>query len=213
MNDSFAIGIPTINRYDLLEESLQKYLISDFINTKIFIVDNGNQMINIKHPNLTIIRSSKNLGVSGSWNILSTLIFDKYEYCLFLNDDIYFGKKEEEINVFLKNYENEDFHVSFHNWSAFILPKKTYRKVGSFDSNFYPAYFEDNDYFYRMKLQNLSYHQTEKLNCEIFRNSMTIQKDPTINKNFEKNREYYIQKWGGAPTLEKFVTPFNVKQP
>jgi len=205
----FAIGIPTLNRFDLLNESLQKYLLNDFQNTKIYLIDNGNQIINISHQNLFVLKVNRNLGVSASWNLLCSLIFNEHENALLLNDDIYFGKSEMNIINFLKEHQKEDFHVSYHNWSAFILPKKTFEKIKGFDVNFYPAYFEDNDYHYRMKLQNMSYHQTEELNCEIFRNSMTIQKDPTINNNFEKNQEYYFNKWGGLPGCETYITPFN----
>jgi hypothetical protein len=47
------------------------------------------------------------------------------------------------------------------------------------------------------------------LNPVIYRNSMTIQKTPELNNGFEKNRQYYISKWGGQPTQETFSTPFN----
>ena len=38
----FAIGIPTLNRADLLQASLDKYAI-DFSDVEIFVIDNGNQ--------------------------------------------------------------------------------------------------------------------------------------------------------------------------
>jgi hypothetical protein len=41
---NFAIGIPTLNRADLLVPSLLKY-INDFPGVKIFVLDNGNQDI------------------------------------------------------------------------------------------------------------------------------------------------------------------------
>ena len=55
MNKLFAIGIPTINRWDLLRPSLQKYMGIDFCNTWFFVVDNGNQVIDIEHPIFIII--------------------------------------------------------------------------------------------------------------------------------------------------------------
>jgi hypothetical protein len=47
------------------------------------------------------------------------------------------------------------------------------------------------------------------LNPIIYRNSMTIQKSPELNSGFEKNKQYYISKWGGQPSQETFITPFN----
>lgn len=211
--NTFAIGIPTLNRYDLLSESLTEYLMFDFPNTHIFLLDNGNQAIGIKHKNLTILRSNDNLGVSASWNVLISLIIGSNSHAFLLNDDVYSGKNEAEISALINKNGEEDFFVSYHNWASFIVPKKTYERVGQFDVNFYPAYFEDNDYHYRMKQLNMTYYRTDELNCKVFRNSMTIEKSPDVNKNFEKNKSYYVSKWGGEPGEETFKYPFNnVKQ-
>jgi GT2 family glycosyltransferase len=203
----FAIGIPTINRYDLLEPTLESYLNLDFPNVKIYVVDNGKQNITIKHPNLTVITPSKNLGVAASWNVLCSLIFGHTNNALILNDDIYLGKTEVDIYQLLGL--QAEFYAAHEGWCAFILPKTTYEKVGLFDAAFYPAYFEDNDYHRRMNIAGCGYTQTAFLRPEIFRVSMTITKDPTINKRFEINKEYFVKKWGGLPHHETYTTPFN----
>lgn len=210
MSRSFAIGIPTLNRFDLLKPSLMMYLM-DFPTIKIFVLDNGRQEIKskiINHPNITIIEQEKNLGVAGSWNLLCSEIFWEHENALILNDDIYLGKKDFEIHdlVISKKY---DFHVSTQDWCAFIVPKKTFIKVGAFDTEFFPAYYEDNDYHYRMKLLNMSYHQTPVLNPFVYNASMTTQKEPALKQGIDKNKEYYRQKWGGLPSKETFKKPFN----
>jgi GT2 family glycosyltransferase len=46
----FGIGIPTFNRWDLLESSLEKYIL-DFPNIDIHILDNGQQNIPDYHYN------------------------------------------------------------------------------------------------------------------------------------------------------------------
>jgi hypothetical protein len=38
---------------------------------------------------------------------------------------------------------------------------------------------------------------------------MTIAKQPELNNNFMKNRQIYIDMWGGLPNEEKFITKFN----
>ena len=40
---SFAIGIPTLNRSDLLLPTLIKYVTEDFKDIEIHIIDNGKQ--------------------------------------------------------------------------------------------------------------------------------------------------------------------------
>jgi GT2 family glycosyltransferase len=209
MENKFAIGIPTLNRFDLLHPALLFY-IRDFPNTKIFIVDNGQQGINekLKHPNIIVIEQEKNIGVSASFNILFDEIYKQHDYALIMNDDVYYGRKDWEVDNLLSNYK-KDFYVSSIDWSVFILPKKTYKQVGKFDENFYPAYFEDNDFKYRMQLMNKSFFEIPFLNCFVHQTSQTLDREPSIKNYFEKNKSYYISKWGGEPNKEKFKKPFN----
>ena len=210
----FAIAIPTINRWDLLYETLKKYE-KDFPNTYIMIVDNGNQFekgINaervIKNSGY-IFGSNKNLGVAASWNHMLNYAFtNQFENVLVLNDDIYLGKTESEIIEFIDN-NRFSLATTTKTWCAFILPRETFEKIGPFDENIFPAYFEDNDYAYRLKLEEIPHSCYEFLNPQIFINSGSIAKDSSLNANFEKNKNYFILKWGGEPNEEKYLTPFN----
>lgn len=195
---NYAIGIPTINRKDLLIPALYYYKI-DFPNTEIKIVDNGNQNIQnkIELKNIELIVTEKNLGVAGSWNLLCEKIFENHEYAIILNDDIYFGKEEWQVENLLKHYKS-DIYISELDWSIFILPKKTFYEVGKFDENFYPAYFEDNDYVKRIVIKNMDIMKIPFLNPLVFRSSKTIEKDTSLN-NYQKNKEYYFKKWGEHP--------------
>jgi GT2 family glycosyltransferase len=202
------IGIPTINRADLLNEALANYF-EDFKNTEIVICDNGKQEIITRDKNFVIYRPENNLGVSGSWNMIMDYSEKaKGTHVLMLNDDIYLGKSEEEVKTIIRLW-NPEFLCTELNWCSFILSIDAYLKVGKFDEKFFPAYFEDNDYFRRMLLTGVNITNNAMLNPAIYRNSMTIQKSPELNNGFEKNRQYYISKWGGQPTQETFGTPFN----
>ena len=203
------IGIPTLNRADLLNEALQKYF-EDFKENEIFIVDNGNQNIITREEKFAIYRPEENLNVSGSWNT----IMDYAEkvnatHVLMLNDDIYLGKTDHEINMILKNNPNIPFINSLMNWCSFILSIEGYKNIGGFDEMYFPNYFNDNDYCYRMRLLGLERLNTSFLNPVIYRNSMTIAKQPQLNNRFMEYRQNYINKWGGLPTEEKFSQPFN----
>ena len=37
-------------------------------------------------------------------------------------------------------------------WHCIGFTRKTFDKVGMFDEQFYPGYYEDNDYGYRLKI-------------------------------------------------------------
>jgi len=203
------IGIPTINRADLLNEALANYF-EDFQETEIFIVDNGNQDIITREKNFAIYRPESNLNVSGSWNLIMDYAEKvKATHVLMLNDDVYLGKTELEIQTILRLWGNAPFYNSEMNWCSFIMSVEGFKKVGKFDENLFPNYFNDNDMFTRMKLLNMDMVYTAILNPVIFRNSMTIAKDPTLNSQFGVYRQNYINKWGGVPHEEKFTTPFN----
>jgi GT2 family glycosyltransferase len=206
----FCILIPTLNRKDLLLEALDYYT-NVFINTPIYILDNGKQDIPNTYRNTYIYNKENNLGVAGSWNyLIEKGISNGYHYFLILNDDIILKKDEESIYNIILKYGSDNFIRSeqFYNWSAYILSKNIYLRVGRFDTAFERCYFEDNDYEYRMKLENIPIVYEKELNAEVYRNSMTIQKEPHLN-NFNNNMNYYISKWGGMPNEEKYYTPFN----
>ena len=209
MKTKLIVGIPTINRADLLNEALVKYF-EDFIDTEIVVVDNGNQDIIIRENKFFIYRPHQNLGVSGSWNIIMDYANKvNATHVLMLNDDIYLGKTDEQIIRMIALFQHIHFFNSFMNWSSWILSVEAYKKIGNFDENFFPAYFEDNDYCYRMRLNEFERYNTDYLNPVIYRNSQTILKDSSLNQNFNKNRQYYASKWGGLPSEETFKTPFN----
>lgn len=203
------IGIPTINRADLLNESLSNYF-EDFEETEIFIVDNGNQDIITREENFAIYRPKENLNVSGSWNTIMDYA-DKVNatHVLMLNDDIVLGRTEHEIKLLIKNNPDIPFFNSLMNWCSFILTVDAYKKIGGFDELYFPNYFNDNDYCYRMRLLELKRLNTSFLNPIIYRNSMTIAKQPSLNNRFMEYRQNYINKWGGLPTEEKYITKFN----
>jgi GT2 family glycosyltransferase len=203
----FAIGIPTINRADLLNEALEKYFF-DFPNAEILILDNGNQDIIKRKENFKIFRTNKNFGVAKSWNFLCRQAYKTVDYILMLNDDIYLGKNQKDIYKFIKRTSFDLVHGEKH-LCSYILPKRIFKEF-VFDENFYPAYFEDNDFKYRLLLEKKKIKSSSFLNPEIYRNSQTIMKDRTLNNNFMDNQEYYIKKWGGLPNEEKYLKPFNV---
>lgn len=215
MNKKFAIGIPTLNRRDLLEEALEKYLV-DFPGTDIYLLDNGQQDLHHwTHPGeserlVQLITCMSNRGVAGSWNELCNWIFHHgHENALILNDDIYWGKNEGQVLTYLSGNPGSSFYGSTKNWCLYLLPKKTFTLVGKFDETFYPAYFEDSDYAYRMKLANCSQLYDTFFDPILYRNSMTLQKDRSINDKFMDNQNYFIKKWGGEPGKEMFSTPFD----
>lgn len=105
---------------------------------------------------------------------------------------------------------NEEDNIGdTHNCS--IFSRKCFESVGFVDTNFFPAYFSDNDYGRRMQLARLNMANSNKVVYFHFW-SRTIYEENmrgTNDKYFPLNKKYYIEKWGGIPGKEKFSEPFN----
>ena len=211
MEPTFGIGIPTINRYDLLHPTLGLYS-KEFPDIDIFVLDNGKQ--GIKNQNrIKVIEPNESKCVGASWNILIEKIFEKNNYALILNDDIYLGKSTENIkNIIISSgakQKNKAFLTATPDWCAFIISQKIFKLVGKFDECFIPAYYEDNSYAYRMKLKGVPHIKTPLLNPFIYRSSCSLEKDYDILEARKKNKKIYIEMWGGEPEKEKYLTPYN----
>lgn len=204
----FSIGIPTLNRADLLIPSLKKY-VNDFLDTDIYIIDNGAQSIDFVHKNVHNLVQKRNIGVAASWNKLCKEIFKTKDWALLVNDDVYLGYGNIRVNMCIEMSE-VGLVQSELNWSVVLINKDLYEYIGDFDEDFYPAYFEDSDYMYRLKLRGLLHEVNNKLNPINGMVSQTYEKAPElVNLAMKYNRERYIEKWGNIPMFETFNLPFN----
>lgn len=196
---SYNIIIPTLNRKDLLLESLEdlklNVLDSEYCKSLI-IIDNGSQDIKPIHPKMKVLTQDKNLGVASSWNL--GLSFSKdVSASYILNDDIVLGKSGQLLSELVDKAINEDHLVATSHgyWSVILVTNKALEVVGKFDEKFYPAYYEDSDYSQRLRLIKKPHALWEQLNAKVFRNSQTIAKDPSVNSKFDANKQYYFQKF------------------
>jgi len=208
---SFAIGIPTLNRADLLLPTVAKYITEDFKDIEIHIIDNGKQDLSFLNvfPNVIVYEQDQNIGVAASWNKLCKIIFEKHNHALIINDDVYLGYNTDVVNSVIEKYEYS-LVQSYVSWSVILMSKYMYDYIGEFDEIFYPAYYEDSDYLYRMKLKGIRQDVEAELNPQTVRISMTQERDPElVNASMQANRLRYIEKWGNSPLLETFLTPYN----
>ncbi len=97
------------------------------------------------------------------------------------------------------------------NHSCLIRKKSVFDKVGYYDVNFFPAYFEDNDYARRCELSGIKYGTVESAIFYHFW-SRSIHEGglrELNNRRFNLNRAYYVHKWGGAVGEERYNKPFS----
>lgn len=93
-----------------------------------------------------------------------------------------------------------------------LYKRSVFEKIGYIDVNFYPAYYEDNDYARRAI--NAGLKSCTVLNSFYFHFwSRTIHQGSggSTGSDFNKNKNFYITKWGGDFGGETYSIPFNNK--
>ncbi len=90
-----------------------------------------------------------------------------------------------------------------------LCKRSAFDKVGFADVNFWPGgYFEDNDYHRRCQLAGIRVATLPHAAYFHFWSRTIHQGDGTRSDQFERNRGYYCEKWGGAVNEEQLAMPF-----
>lgn len=141
-----------LNRYDLLQRCLDSV---NYPVKHLLIIDNGasdydddlpiNQLqISDFFSEVTYLPMPANLGVAESWN-LGIKSFPFADNWFFASNDAQFQGDAIER---LCEARRDALTLSgvFPFWQVFSVGYEAVAKAGLFDSGFFPAYFEDNDY-------------------------------------------------------------------
>jgi len=210
--------IPTLNRYDLLVKCLESAEAGTLKPINYYIIDNGTKLIisdlpRDLGPKIILIKPKFNLGVARSWN----WFFDNVkDHILISNDDIEFY--EDSIEQLMEEYD-ENFSIypaeGATSFACMSFPRKIIDDVGRFDESLSPyyAYFEDNDYHWRMRLKG--YDIKDIAGCKVkHENSGTLKKFTPYeltwhHQRFRQAQQRYMMKWGALPPNEKYKVPYN----
>ena len=197
-----------------------------------------------KSKNVVYYRGTINLGAAASWNLgvsLGAQLFNATKFYI-LNNDILLHPRTLDLlskaldrkevlmatarnvsgactvptDVFEYPARDRGIERDTPDYSCFSIKRETIEKIGLFDEAFYPAYFEDNDYHYRMKLEGYVAHCLYY--CPYFHfgsRTMAVSKKYAAysRMRYGKNREYFVRKWGGKPGQEKYKEAFDGKPP
>lgn len=166
-----------------------------------------------------------NRGLAKSWN--DGLIESQQQgadVCVLLNDDIKASEADlsllcraavnnREYGVIeVEGYDTAMKRDQFMNFGFCAINPIAFDRVGYFDQNFFPIYFEDTDYSRRCGLAGVHYLSAGKSGV-VHLGSSTIKHDLDLARQndvtFQKNRDYYCDKWGGEPGSEVWRLPFN----
>lgn len=170
-----------------------------------------------------------NTGVSAGWNEgIRQAIEKRCDVAIIANDDIVLAPgtiHKLVTGVWHEGYDlvtpantrdatlaTEPAYAESADFSCFMIePESFLSKFGRFDENFFPAYFEDNDMAYRMRLSGGTYRC--RVDAGMHHKGSVTQNwegyQVVSGSMFECNRAYYVNKWGGVPGHEAYTNPYN----
>jgi GT2 family glycosyltransferase len=215
------LGVPCVRRLDLLQELYRSAALGSRPPDHFTIVDNGADVTQVFNKNadasipFTIFNEVEktNLGVSASWNLL----FEHYPkaHLILSNDDVRLHANTIEEMVKAADETDAEFifpatptHTTF---CVFLLKHSAWQKVGKFDEGFWPAYYEDIDYWHRMRHAGIKMAELNNTSYEHVLNGYLKAMTPDENARFhvymQNNYRRYVRKWGGGPGKETRTTP------
>ena len=189
------LSVPVLNRYDLLDASLDAV---DFPVGEILIINNGSEIYQPKRKdlNVRVLNLPSNLGISASWN-LAIKLYPHESFWVFASADTVWrpgGLKK------LFNTSGKSRLVTTHRgFCVFSLGEDLVRGVGLFDEYFYPYLFEDSDYAERVRIykknNNAEMMDVDDVFDKTIGDGTTVSSDYKIKEKYvetsKKNKNYF----------------------
>lgn len=187
-----ALGLAVVSKFELADRLLASI---DYPVEHLVVVDNsGKASWNPVKPdfvvNLWVIRVPFGLGLVGAWNLVVKST-PYAPYWVLVNDDAWFepgalAKVAAEVNT-----EALNFLTCNPKWSAPVFGEGMVRKVGLYDENFYPLYFDDNDLERRVLAANVPVNHIDA----VVHHDNSASLDSRYNeKTFQSNGALYRRK-------------------
>ena len=161
-----------------------------------------------------------NVGVPTSWNYgASRVVREMRDLLVICSQAICFNDGGRSLLDAMDGSDEWGMEVIGAGWHLIGLTRKTLEAVGPFDEGFYPAYYEDTDYLYRMGLLGLP---SPRENGRSFPFVTVDYGDAgpalaiaggLVHPSFATLTARYIAKWGGDQGKETFRTPFDSGKP
>lgn len=170
---------------------------------------------NCKLENILVVdNTTENKGVAASWN-LGIDNMGRADWLIILSAAMRFG--ESGGLDFIEALEKAEDTIALEagmglGWHMIAFHKDTIEKVGRFDANFYPAYFEDIDYGHRIRLAfgNLDPPYWGKFMVDAgiagWGHGLSLGQIPGRG---DETKAYMLEKWGDLSGAELYEHPFN----
>lgn len=217
-----VLGVPTYRRYDLLSSLVESAMGGTLVPDKVIVVDNGGRFDErYRGPldRLEVIRPGRNLGCAGGWNLIFKQAESPGDILVVANDDLVLT--EDGVSNLVSavdtgggNVVASDHGLGGHRWSVFAMPSSLWRRIGMFDERFWPAYFEDNDYEFRLSIAGIRLVSARAAKSHVSggtRDTYSADELRQHEQRLRANGDYYRTKWGGRPGKETRRVPAIVR--
>lgn len=156
--------------------------------------------------------SGHNLGVARSWNVGVRRVLDEgLDYIILMSATVLFGpilhttwKRQMEEFWGARVIESDGL-----SWKLIAIHRSAFERIGIFDENFYPAYFEQTDWCYRLRMVGW-----EQGFVRVWCNAMAqavAGHNHVVSCPAQPLLDYYRSKFGGDKGEETWVMPFGNK--
>ncbi len=128
------------------------------------------------------------------------LAIAKGDFLVVMNDDLIWDGgslkrlcDENAVTSPMVNGKSQDF------WGCcFCIPRWVYEKIGGLDERYTISYFDDEDYWEALKLNNIPHYCKTEVNVTS-KGGTTLEQFPDRNEFFAENKEKFKEKWGFYP--------------
>jgi hypothetical protein len=165
---------------------------------KVLLIDNSKkkECMEFENLGLEISYQEENIGVPRSWNIG---LKRNHEWTFVVSSSMLFPRGFKKIANMLDGYQGLMFRTS-HVWHCNAINKKLIEKIGYFDENFYPGYFEDCDWDHRCKIEKIDEYGNILIDAECQIDGGATRDGCQVN--IDGLHDYFKQKWGGDRTRD-----------
>lgn len=217
-----AVGVVSLAAPDLLERCLASVAAQRALGSlaDVAVVMNGPAVAMVCRKweevnGVLVHRPGRNLGTCASWNRLCRWAWPRGAAgILLLNDDMALtdpGTLGEFLAVYTDGGWRQMRFVMGRGFSAVCVTRPVWEEVGGFDEGFWPAYYEDNDYWRRFTLRGIAWDHV--VIDSVHEGSATLSRSDELKAlnghTFALNGDRYRAKWGGGPHQETYAEPWN----
>jgi len=227
----YLVSIPTITGHERTRHLVEALLEQRLQPSMALVVDNAATEMHTPLARLSQIvgrigttvewrMPGKNLGVAASWNVALRRAQELgVDACVLMNDDVEIEPHTMQM-LLERLFESNEIAAGPTTlpFTCFALKlPNALDEVGLFDEQFFPAYFEDDDWYWRMRCAGYA----DLLRVDVLDLGITWPQHSTtkseagpelakaIVEGYENSRIFYEQKWGAQPGHELFTKPFD----